>query len=495
MHQHLRPGIQTRHHPGREVPVPERTLLLPNVARQPPTLHLILIPPSNCPTTVRLGKSERPGSCFPIAEASFFSSTVIYRGPQQDKAKLNEIPANNKNSPPLPSARPAVPTPAVTPTAVTPTRSPDKLDAPMITDHHRPQDHDHFPSDMLRLQDHIIDQDNFGASVNLLEFPHFVGGALCSLAERCVAVESAQALLTTISKTGAQLPASLQQLLLEFEQEQKPLLVELRQIILHNVTRDLLYSQSPTAVSGSASTNITSFILPLDRLAQQLAQQPESTNKPFYIERLKTQLQDLHRQVACCGGGCIPALSQILLWQWVEYHLVVCLTDVMARCKDLSLLDSFEELQCLVLGFLDELCQNAGVSMTATQGGRGGGPPSEGGGGPSGKNSSVLVEGNSCVEEGDQHQQHAMRTVSADVTGIADLRSPMPTRWSFLKDYVAAWSTLGPADVVEWCKTRPLYPMELLVNLLLYLQPANPSVGELQLHLCSMAKAELERYM
>ena len=72
----------------------------------------------------------------------------------------------------------------------------------------------------------------------------------------------------------------------------------------------------------------------------------------------------------------------------------------------------------------------------------------------------------------------------------------MPTRWSFLKDYVSAWSGLDSSDVLEWCKTRPLYPMELLVNLLMYLQPVNTSasVAELQLHLCTIAKSELDRY-
>ncbi|CAD7941022.1 unnamed protein product [Amoebophrya sp. A25] len=155
----------------------------------------------------------------------------------------------------------------------------------------------------------------------------------------------------------------------------------------------------------------------------------------MYFEQMQRQFEDLGRRIPGCGGGSLPTRTQQQIWAALQHHLLLATADVLARSKNLDLLDEFSSL-------LAVLRKNAPTLQRSTE----------------------------------------------------ETRQDQHLTWSFVQEFVDAWS-LPVAEVLNWCQQRPQYPLELHVNLICYLEPADPkpTIHELQTYLCTLAQSELEQ--
>ena len=62
----------------------------------------------------------------------------------------------------------------------------------------------------------------------------------------------------------------------------------------------------------------------------------------IYFDQLRAQFQDLSRRIPSCGGGSVPSRTQVRVWSWLEYHFLLATADVLARSKNLDLMDGYD---------------------------------------------------------------------------------------------------------------------------------------------------------
>jgi len=252
--------------------------------------------------------------------------------------------------------------------------------------------------------------------------------ALCGLSERCIGVESVQALLNGMrdvqSQISALLPKGSEDAVDNFFQTHEKVASELRTFVLMYAARDVL------EVPDVGRISLDHFSSTVQALRWEARDFSQGSPAAPYLQNLRGQIDELARRIPCAGGGAIPYVTQRMVWGWLEVRIMHECLEVLAKCGRKK---SHEALICLAADFQSI-------------------------------RSSVRL--------------HFKTSEDAEELNLLPKDHPLRAlvEWSYLDEYMEAHGYMAN-EIGAWCKQHVEYPLRLQKALIDFAQGANQKIA------------------